>query len=205
MTPLDRKMTAPDVRSFSYKHVATYKYIQKSHNGRNGLKIELASIAHTLDRTYQDDAERFHYGNLTHTRSRSACFGKATSFSGRRARKLGFFDALPIVWSIIGSRAKNLRNAAFFSIFLGVLGRCGLALSTVRRSRRFICQWYHNNIDSAAEVTSHQRYRPPAKRSSVASMPEEEIEVGPIRTEILIYIYRSLPLPLLRVQLSSLD
>ena len=60
MTPLDRNMTAPDVRLYSYKRVATYKYIQKiAPNGRNGLKIQLVSIAHTLDRTYKDDAGRF--------------------------------------------------------------------------------------------------------------------------------------------------
>ena len=95
MTPLDSTMTAPDVRLYSYKHVSTYKYIQKiAPNGRNGLKIQLASIAHTLDRTYQDDAERF----LVLLRKPypyafvQCVLRQIHVFLRRCARELGFFE-----------------------------------------------------------------------------------------------------------------
>ena len=132
-TPLDRNMTAPDVRLYSYKHVATYKYIQKiAPNGRNGLKIQLASIAHTLDRTYQDDAEQFlvlfrklyPYAFAQCVLRQFHVFFRTTRSRTRILRRRGL-----MLGALSGLAQKNLRSAAFFSIFLGVLELCGLALS----------------------------------------------------------------------------
>ena len=132
MTPLDRNMTAPDVRLYSYKHVATYKYIQKiAPNGRNGLKIQLASIAHTIDRTYQDDAEQFlvllrklsHYAFAQCVLRQIHVFYRTMRSRTRILRRRGL-----ILRALSGLAQKNL-SAAFFLIFLCALERCGLALS----------------------------------------------------------------------------
>ena len=137
-----------------------------------------------------------YFENFTHTRSRSACFGNSTSFSGRRARELGFFEDVALClehYRVSRKKSKKCCVLFDFSRCFGPLRSCPERLYAVLdditgEPAAFICQWHHNNIDSAEEVTSHQRYRPPAKRSSVASMPEEEIEVGSTQPRDL-YLY----------------
>ena len=153
-------MTAPDVRLCSYKHVATYKYIQKiAPNGRNGLKFSWhRSRTHSIEptRTMQSDFSCY-YENFTHTRSRSACFSNSTSFSGRRARELGFFEDVALClehYRVSRKKSKKCCVLFDFSRCFGPLRSClerlYAALDDITgKPAAFICQWHHNNIDSA--------------------------------------------------------
>ena len=111
---------------------------------------------------------------LTRSRSRRACFGRITSFSGRKARERGFFDDVTLcVEHARVALDKSSKCCVLFdsSRCDGSLRTCSERLLPVLDDisgipAAFICRRHHDSIDSLPEVSTHPLYRPPPKRQS---------------------------------------
>ena len=117
------------------------------------------------------------YSNLPGTRARRLCFGRTTSFSGRRSRECGFVDdvALCLEHYRIAKGTSNKCCVLFDSARCrGSLRACPERLfavldDIVGQPAAFLCRSHLETIDSMEQVTAHPLYRPPAKRSAIES------------------------------------
>ncbi|XP_065832304.1 uncharacterized protein [Oscarella lobularis] len=120
------------------------------------------------------------YSDLPGTRARRLCFGRTTSFSGRRSRECGFVDdvALCLEHYRIAKGTSNKCCVLFDSARCrGSLRACPERLfavldDIVGQPAAFLCRSHLETIDSMEQVTAHPLYRPPAKRSAIESQAE---------------------------------
>ena len=123
------------------------------------------------------------YSDLPGTRARRLCFGRTTSFSGRRSRECGFVDdvALCLEHYRIAKGTSNKCCVLFDSARCrGSLRACPERLfavldDIVGQPAAFLCRSHLETIDSMEQVTAHPLYRPPAKRSAIESQAEVRV------------------------------